>query len=308
MGFELKRNTSSIIKGSVEFHADLSSILNPSINDYYLVRKGSGIPFVNRKSSGLYFWDGSDWVDDDKNIISKVSTIESSTASNTTGLASLTSLLNSEITNRENGDEGSVSIHSDMDIPSGSTDAKEALFNNGSGVFSPRKITLLDISEYDLMNVTPKDGWINKYFQGKLIPCMKEVFEFRNLVVNASAFFNLVVIDENIEFQREGKYNINVSFGTSYDVTNTDFIAEMLLDGNGISSLSSNEIFRYEPKDSAGFSPDGRGTNQKMFFNMNYTVDISDIGFKNLVLQFRPQANNQEASLWDAVITIEEIF
>lgn len=78
MGFEIRRNTSSIIKGSVELYSDLSNISNPSINDYYLVRKGSGIPFVNRKSSGLYYWNGTEWKDDDQDIINKIATIESS--------------------------------------------------------------------------------------------------------------------------------------------------------------------------------------------------------------------------------------
>lgn len=88
MGFELRRNTSSIIKGSVEFYADLSSIVNPAINDYYLVRKGSGIPYVNRKSSGLYYWNGTDWVDDDKDIINKISTLESTILANSSDISS----------------------------------------------------------------------------------------------------------------------------------------------------------------------------------------------------------------------------
>lgn len=84
MGFEIRRNTSSVVKGAVDKFSDLSNIQNPQVNDYYLVRTSTGIPFINRKSSGLYYWNGTEWKDDDQDIINKINTLETTIVDNAT--------------------------------------------------------------------------------------------------------------------------------------------------------------------------------------------------------------------------------
>jgi len=302
-------NGSAIVVGSVNTFNDL-----PPASDftglYYAVQNGSGgvnIPLIGRiggNDPGLYLSDGANW-NLNRDLDASDITVNSSTL-NFTSNSSLDDILididNQLITNQERlGINGSVVVHQDVsDAGSGViiSDQERGDINASIGVHS----------DVDLTGVTPKNGWLLKYVSGILILTMKERIESLNLEVNTQNANNLSKINETLDFQRLGRYSLDVSYSFSNDSTTGDFISQLEFDGQPTTIIANNESIRQESKDSVGNDGDGRGTDQKKVFRQRYYVNITTIGPKNIELLFRPSQNNTEAAMWNASIIVEEEF
>ena len=100
-----------------------------------------------------------------------------------------------------------------------------------------------------------------------------------------------------------GTYKLAISFSYNRDQTNSDFIADLTV--NGVVPYSGNHLLRREPKDSAG-TFGSTGTNQH---------DVCTRFFENLVLPagatpidlqiWGDGAGGVESSIWDAFIVLE---
>ena len=94
-----------------------------------------------------------------------------------------------------------------------------------------------------------------------------------------------------------GVYRIDWAYSWNYDNTGTNFIAQMLLDG---------QIFRehhQEPKDAAG-GYGSTGTDQRHLLS-SFTLAQLAAGNHTFAIRFRPQSTNRNASMWDVTATAQ---
>lgn len=155
--------------------------------------------------------------------------------------------------------------------------------------------------------VIPEDGWVLKYTDGHFTPAMKKIIESTSLEINTSTQ-PLSKINEVVNIQRTGRYSVTIKMNWSLDATNSDIEVLASFGGQNLTSSAGGRVYKKEGKDAAGNDGDGRGTSQSDSFCQTYYVDINLIGETNILLQFMPEANGVEASIWDASMTIEEIF
>ena len=200
----------------------------------------------------------------------------------------------------EAGDEGTVTIHSDVDDPgSGSiiTDQERTDINASVDVHD----------DVDLTGVTVANNAVLKFNGSDYIPTLKQVFTNPVLIINNTNVLT-DVINVQVPIQRLVPHLITISYGWSLNDGGQDFVAEASLGGiNLITGLTDNsEIHRQEPKDVGGGDPDGRGTNQRHRFTGKFFVTPTVLGNNTLLLQHSGSANGDLASIWNTIIEIEE--
>ncbi len=210
---------------------------------------------------------------------SDISTNVSNISQNTADIAINTSGLAQEVLDRISGDQGTVNVHSDVDL------------NNA---------------------VSPIDGWVAKRIGGVLQFSMKEHAFYNGIpVINTTANTPLAStpLFWDFNFQRTGTYMISLSFANSYDATNSSMVVIPTLGGNTIVTITNGEILRKEPKEAGGNDGDGRGTSQKEIGGtMNFPVNVSTIGIQEFRLEHFGAAGGVEASIWNVSVVVEEIF
>lgn len=155
--------------------------------------------------------------------------------------------------------------------------------------------------------VIPEAGWILQHDGTCFKPAMRKIIESPSLQINTNNSFENK-INETVSIQRAGRYKVTISFNYSLDSTTRDFEVFALFGNQTLSSGVAGRILQVEPKDAAGNYGDGRGTNQTLVFTNSYYVQINQIGNTQARVQFQPSEAGIGASMWDASITIEEIF
>jgi len=93
-----------------------------------------------------------------------------------------------------------------------------------------------------------------------------------------------------------GPYESAFSYGWAYDATNNDF------EGRLFSSTQLGELHKQEPKDSGGGGSPG-GTNQRMYVSRKLDLVLPP-GEQTLELQWRPQTNGVQASIFEAELSL----
>lgn len=242
------------------------------------------------KSGGLWYYNGTEWTNSQQEIaealgiaIEDIVQIELVNANQDLAIAANASAIVVNSSNiaanilaiAENlvKNEGTVSIHSDVDL---------------SG------ITLLNNS---------KLRWNGSEF----IACLSQTILAPSLDINNT---NVLTdkVNQSIIVQRSVPHKIKISFGWSLNDGAQDFIAVGSFAGqNLLTSLTDNsQILRQEPKDVGGPDPDGRGTNQRhRFTGVFYLTPLA--GPQDFILQWAGSANNDLASIWDVSVEIEEL-
>jgi len=162
-------------------------------------------------------------------------------------------------------------------------------------------------SDIDLSGVSVFKNSLLKYDGTDYVPCLDVLIDAPNLVINNT---NQVVdvINTNIDIQRLNPHKITISYGWSLNDAGQDFESFATFGGQDLNQglTDNNPIHAQEPKDTAGSSPDGRGTNQMHGFSRCFIVTPTSLGLNNLILQMSGGANGDLASIWDVKIEIEE--
>ena len=214
----------------------------------------------------------------EQNILD-ISANASNISTNASNISANASNIAQEVLARQSGDEGTVSIHADVDL---------------------------------IGLVTPQDGWIPKQIGGVLTYAMKE-YAFYNGAPVINTIANTpdpaTPLFWNFNFQRVGTYMIGVSFAHSYDATNSSVVVIPTLGGSVIASIANGEVLRKEPKDQSGNDGDGRGTSQKEIGGINwFPLIINSIGIQEFRLEHFGTDAGVEASIWNVSVIVEEIF
>lgn len=209
--------------------------------------------------------------------------------------------LTAETAARIAGDQGTVTIHGDVD-------------DAGSGeIITDQERTDINASiavhnDVDLSGVTLLQNTILKYNGSNFIPCLHQIVRSSALVINNTNVLQ-DKINVNINVQRLVPHKITVSYQWSLNDAAQDFVSVASFGGARIqNSLTPDELHRQEPKDTAGADPDGRGTNQKQGFTKSYFITPVSAGNNPLILQFAGSANGDLASMWEACIEVEELI
>lgn len=201
-----------------------------------------------------------------------------------------------------------INTHTDVNVSS-SSNPKEVLKNNGSGIYENSTLSLDDLDDVDALTILPKIGWILKYNGIEFVPCMKEIYTKKDIITNTQTDFNLgVVIQQTLNFQRIGTYSFTFNCNFSHDSTGNDILMEALLNNSALSLINEGHILRLEQKDSGGNDLDGRGTNQKNFFSQKFYAEVISPGNIELIWRIRPESGGVESSVWESSVTIEEEF
>ena len=200
-----------------------------------------------------------------------------------------------------------VSEHTDVNITP-SLNGKEVLKNNGLDIYENNTLRLDDLDDVNTTQLSPQIGWIMKHNGLEYVPCMREVYSHKDLVINNQTNFgNGVIMQPLVNFQRQGTYSFTFFCNYSCDATGSDIIMEAQLNGP-LSLIADSEILRLEAKDAVGNNFDGRGTSQKHAFSQKFYKDLNFTGNLQLLWRVQPEANNVEASVWEATLIIEEEF
>lgn len=162
-------------------------------------------------------------------------------------------------------------------------------------------------SDVDLIGITVAQNYTLKYDGSNFLPCLNNVYYSNALrITELTAFTN--IINQSVNVQRIAPHKITISFNYSVNTQQNDIVVQSSFGGldlvSGISD--SNEILRIEPKDAAGPSPDGRGTNQKLSFMRSFWVTPSTLGNNTFSLDYACGLANTSSSIWDITIEIEE--
>ena len=131
------------------------------------------------------------------------------------------------------------------------------------------------------------------------------IYESSDVSINRTTGFQPKVV-ANVPAMTAGRYRIIVDYGWNRDTTATDFESRLLIDGVAQSSFASGLLHKQEPQDSGG-NVSGTGTDQAYGFSRRLHVDFAEGATPNIQLQYRSSQNNQDASIWDASITIERV-
>ncbi len=94
------------------------------------------------------------------------------------------------------------------------------------------------------------------------------------------------------------KYEVKVPMDCSLNATNSDFIAELIIDNNVVRTM------RAEFKDSAGASINGSGTNQEYTRTLEWEGELP-AGSHDFVFRFRPQTNGVTATVHWSVLKVQ---
>lgn len=186
------------------------------------------------------------------------------------------------------------------------------ILKNGEKIYARPYNTFKDINSNPLGNSIQETlNNLNNIFNTKPSLSLYENFNEdiwiskKDLIINTNSSY-LNIINQDLDFEKTGKYSIDISFNYSIDSTNADFISQLLIDNQSISPINSNELIRVEGKDSAGNDLDGRGTDQKNTAYVRYILDVQSIGFKNIKFNIMPSRNSTEASIWNLNINIKK--
>lgn len=210
--------------------------------------------------------------------------------------------LQQEITDREAGDEGTVTIHNDVsDAGSGQIiTAQERIDINASiGVHS----------DVDLSGVTLFDDDVLNWDSGRnaFVPSIHRVFRRPELIIN-NTNTPIDVLNVAVDVQVLVPHKITISYDWSLNDATQDFITIASFGGQDLmTALTDNSIIHeQEPKDTAGGDPDGRGTNQRHGFTRVFFVTPTALGNNQFILQVAGTANGDLASIWDTSVEIQQ--
>lgn len=210
--------------------------------------------------------------------------------------------LQAEVTTRQTGDEGTVTIHSDVsDAGSGAiiSGQERTDINASLGVHS----------DVNLAGVTvfPDDSL--KWNGAAYVPAVHRVLRRAELIIN-NANVDVDVINAPVDVQRLVPHKITISYDWSLNDGAQDFVTSASFGGQDLmTALTDNSIIHeQEPKDTAGTDPDGRGTNQRHGFTRVFFVTPTSAGNNQFILTVRGTANGDLASIWDTSVEIEEVF
>ncbi len=281
---------------------------NPQINETVFVEYGQGVYFFNRKpGQSIYIWNGSVWTNDLEEVITRLGvttdTVNSMILVNSnqdTAIAQNASNITTETNNRVSGDEGSVTIHNDVNnAGSGEiiTSQERQDINASIGVHS----------DVDLSGVSIINNSVLRWNGSNFIPCLNQVILSSSLQINNSnVFTEKLGVDINI--QRIAQHKIKVDYNWSVNDGGQDLRTLINFADSRIQNvLTESDVHRQEPKDTAGISLDGRGTNQIYSFSKTFIVNPTSVGNNNLSLQFAGSENGNLASIWGVVVEIEEL-
>lgn len=241
--------------------------------------------------------------DNTTNISANASDIAQEVIDRTNADNTLQTNIDNEELARIAGDEGTVTIHSDVsNAGSGQiiTTQERADINASINVHS----------DVDLTGVINQDNYVLRWDSSQLafIPCLHQIYRSSALVINNTNVLQ-DKINVSVNIQRLNIHRITISYGWSLNDGGQDLVSVASLGGQRIqNALTIDEIHRQEPKDVAGADPDGRGTNQKHGFYQRYYVVPPSLGPNALILQFSGGANGDLASMWEASIEIEELI
>lgn len=168
---------------------------------------------------------------------------------------------------------------------------------------------LNDLNDSDTTGVIPEAGWILKYDGSNYVPCFRKVIRSSSLkTVQTGNNDYQVKFSVGLNIQRTGLYSFDLKTGGSMNVTTTDLVGRLTLDGVTLATITNGQIFQVEFKDSAGNDNDGRGTDQKNNLGNRLFANITTIGVKNLTFEFTASTTNDSASIFDASCVVEEEF
>lgn len=195
---------------------------------------------------------------------------------------------------------GTVTVHSDV-VSAGSQSiitAQERTDINAQ----------IDVhSDVDYTGTTIANEFLLKRSGANWIPTLKAIVRSSALVINNTNVLQ-DKINQNIDVERLVPHKITVSYQWSLNDGAQDFLSECTFGGARIqNALTPQEIHRQEPKDTAGADPDGRGTNQMHAFTKSFFITPASLGNNALILQFAGSQNGDLASMWEAVIEVEEL-
>jgi len=185
---------------------------------------------------------------------------------------------------------------------------KQVLKNDGTGNYTNETLELDDLDDVNTTALTPQIGWVLKHNGTEFVPVMRQVYRAQNLIVNTQTNFgNGTIMQPLINFQRQGTYSFTFFCNYSIDATNSDIVMEAQING-ALSNIANSEILRLEGKDAGGNNFDGRGTSQKYAFSQKFYKEFNLTGDLQLLWRVQPEANNVEASVWEATLIVEEEF
>ncbi len=179
-----------------------------------------------------------------------------------------------EAATRQSVDEGTVGVHSDVNL---------------QGVnLSPNSYLIWDGTSF--------------------IPVINKLYINPSLVINNTST-PVNIIDVLVSVQRLVPHKIEISYSWSLNDGSQDFVTRSTFGGQFlISALTDNsEIHRQEPKDTGGADPDGRGTNQRHGYSNTFFVTPTVLGDNQFILTMSGAANGDLASIWNTCVKIEEV-
>lgn len=306
---------------------DISNVApSPEINETVFVEYGQGVYYINRKpGQTVYIWNGTNWSSDleeittrlgitvdavnsmvlinsnqDTAIAQNTSNILNETSARVLGDNNLQSNINNEIALREQGDEGSVTVHNDVD-------------NAGSGsIISNQERIDINASigvhnDVDLSSVNIQQNSVLRWDGNNFIPCINPIIRSSPLTINNTSTFQ-TKLSVNVDIQRIVTHKVNVNYNWSVNDGGQDIRVLLSFGGERLqNALTESDIHRQEPKDTAGNSLDGRGTNQIHSYSKSFFIVPNAVGNNNLSLQFAGSANGDLVSIWEVVVEVEEL-
>ena len=312
---------------TVDVYANLPSAID-SDGQYWIVDNPSGsFLLLNRRESGIYKAVGGTWVyrgadvpyylqddqftirdttDPNKKLGFEVNTISSgqrriATWQDKNIIVADNVDLQQEITDRQNGDNGTVTIHNDINSAGSGdiiTNQERIDINASIGVHN----------DIDLSGFTETTGDLLKWNGSNYVPCLRKVIRSNTLAINNSTTY-LNKINVSIIVQRLNVHKITVSYQWSLNSAASSFVSQATFGGQRLqSALTPSEIHNQEPKDSGGADPDGRGTNQMHAFTGVFYVTPLSLGANQLILSFASSGANNQAAMWGASIEVEELL
>ncbi len=103
----------------------------------------------------------------------------------------------------------------------------------------------------------------------------------------------------------DGDRILMVSYGWNVDATNADFRSRLLWDGATVTAFGHGDLHRQEGKESGGGNVSGTFTDQALRAAVFFPFPgLTDGGTHTVDLEWRPNNNGVEASIWDAFIAV----
>lgn len=281
----------------------------PLVNQLAYVRQPQGTPWLpgslggSYRPKGAYLYDGANWVSDKNLVAAALEDLVNDVAQLLIDIG----LLTVRVTAVEGQSIGTVTVHSDVtDAGSGQIITPQERIDINASVNVHSDVDLLD-------SVSPNDGWVARWQGGQLRLFMKETYFYEDLVINQIAGSppspNPFTFPFN--FQRAGTYSLEISGSWSLNDGGQDMVIIPRLGTTAIYPvIANNELFRDEPKEVGGNNGDGRGTDNKRLFSHKFPFAITagQVGNNDIVIDFFCPTANDEASIWNLHVTVEEDF